>query len=760
MTSQFRDQFDLDVDIARLETARAQRMVQVVKSGVFDGVRFVGCVSDCQGLEAVVVDLSVPLGQKDVVNDIRNQEPIAVVFGSTDILPQVYPLRDNFPFHLPHVNVALKHLPRSLCLSDQPIEQQISDYTAIKMLRRAQWWLERSAYGQLHGDEQPLDPMFVDSQIQIIVDKDVISANHVIGRYTSSHENSPIRLYATSQADLESDDFTEEFCNFIAVDTLAVSHGALNWVPTNLKQLVEVYGDSGVDIREQLMGKLKEIAYNGVRRNVLAARLVMLLSTEIATTEGRKYLQRKAYLSNVSTGELGAALGIFERTECGGWGLLLDYTAPDETCMENIQVFGSDLNFNLTRDSAAQYSNLDDKDVRKVTLIGAGAVGSHFSLSVARAGLGEWHIIDNDFLLPHNLARHALDPSYLGSAKAEANANVIRMLLQDKKAAIGYVRRIGDDGIQEDLVSAFDDTSEIVDASASVSLARRLASYPEITSPVTSIFFTPSGDDGVMLSEDVERSTKLDCVEHHYYWMVASSPMLERHIHQPGKSIPIGGCRTPSARIAETQVGLLSSVIAGRWVQNRRPSSAQVNIWCGSDDWETINHISECVPDFLTVKVADWVINVSSQVLERIVEIKLDISPKETGGIVVGAWDKVRKVGYVVGVFDAPADSRHSELSFVRGFVGVYKTITNLESLTLGNLTYVGEWHSHPPGASSNASEDDLLLLSWVNDNVEPFEAPPLMIIAADEGYRILCQIGTEIFEVLIDSDLSTNSVE
>ena len=109
--------------------------------------------------------MSVPLGQKDAVNDIKSIERVAIVFGGDEQLPSAYPLREDFPFHLPHVNVALKDHPRSLCLSDQSTATQIRDYTAIKFLHRVQWWLERSAYGELHGDEQPLDPMFSDSQI-------------------------------------------------------------------------------------------------------------------------------------------------------------------------------------------------------------------------------------------------------------------------------------------------------------------------------------------------------------------------------------------------------------------------------------------------------------------------------------------------------------------------------------------------------------------------------------------------------------------
>ena len=73
MTSHFSNQFSVEIDPRKLKSARAQRMVQVVGSGDFDGVGFVGCVVDqLECLEAVVLDVSVPLGQKDAVNDIKS----------------------------------------------------------------------------------------------------------------------------------------------------------------------------------------------------------------------------------------------------------------------------------------------------------------------------------------------------------------------------------------------------------------------------------------------------------------------------------------------------------------------------------------------------------------------------------------------------------------------------------------------------------------------------------------------------------------
>jgi tRNA A37 threonylcarbamoyladenosine dehydratase len=46
-------------------------------------------------------------------------------------------------------------------------------------------------------------------------------------------------------------------------------------------------------------------------------------------------------------------------------------------------------------------------EVRHFCLFGAGALGSQLMNNLSRAGFGRWTIVDNDKLLPHNLARNA-----------------------------------------------------------------------------------------------------------------------------------------------------------------------------------------------------------------------------------------------------------------------------------------------------------------------------------------------------------------
>ena len=58
----------------------------------------------------------------------------------------------------------------------------------------------------------------------------------------------------------------------------------------------------------------------------------------------------------------------------------------------------------------------------------------------------------------------------------------------------------------------------------------------------------------------------------------------------------------------------------------------------------------------------------------------------------------------------------------------------NVHAITAGNVSYIGEWHSHPNGASLNRSDDDDNLFEWLQRHMRSIGRPPLMLIAGDKG--------------------------
>lgn len=67
----------------------------------------------------------------------------------------------------------------------------------------------------------------------------------------------------------------------------------------------------------------------------------------------------------------------------------------------------------------------DPKDARPVTLIGAGSVGSHVALMLAKAGVRDLTVFDHDGVESHNIPASAYRPKDLGRRKVEALRDLV-----------------------------------------------------------------------------------------------------------------------------------------------------------------------------------------------------------------------------------------------------------------------------------------------------------------------------------------------
>ena len=76
-----------------------------------------------------------------------------------------------------------------------------------------------------------------------------------------------------------------------------------------------------------------------------------------------------------------------------------------------------------------------------VAAVGVGALGSQVCLNLARAGWGQWTYVDTDYLLPHNLARHALPGGAKGMPKAAALALMVNETIVGEPLAAA-IRRL------------------------------------------------------------------------------------------------------------------------------------------------------------------------------------------------------------------------------------------------------------------------------------------------------------------------------
>lgn len=80
---------------------------------------------------------------------------------------------------------------------------------------------------------------------------------------------------------------------------------------------------------------------------------------------------------------------------------------------------------------------------KSVAIIGLGSVGSKLAVSLARAGVRRFVLVDDDVLAPHNLLRHELDWREVGLHKVTAIDKAIKLVAPDAVVQTHRLRLVG-----------------------------------------------------------------------------------------------------------------------------------------------------------------------------------------------------------------------------------------------------------------------------------------------------------------------------
>jgi len=319
----------------------------------------------------------------------------------------------------------------------------------------------------------------------------------------------------------------------------------------------------------------------------------------------------------------------------------------------------------------------------------------------------------------------------VATSKAMALAAVANRTISGPAVARAIVADVLSPGVaKQETEDALDGAAMIVDMTASVPVARYLAHEVKSSGRRVSLFLNPSGSDLVMLAEDNDRKIPLDWLEMIYYRELVRQRPLESHLSRAGDRVRYGqSCRDLSSTIPQEKVALHASIgsRAVRAVQSE--TSAMIAIW-RSDDEMNVAKVG-LRPELPVVeKYGDWILYTDQALLDKIHRLRADRLPRETGGVLVGAFDKQRKILYVVDVINSPPDSQEQPTLYIRGSAGLSAELERIRRVTAGGLDYVGEWHSHPEGVPCRCSPDDRRVFQWLTDLMRPEGSPPVMLIA------------------------------
>jgi len=729
MTAAFLQPHGIVVAPTILTIPRARALAELICSGRLPYVALVDCFQHCSSTdsaeETVVFDADIERPQYSL-HEIRRKERIGVTFlQADDCYPEVVALRPDFP-RVPHTNLRAAEFPRSLCLYDQPWSHVTLRWTPTAFVERIRFWLAETAKGSLHEDDQPLEPLLVGNGYHIILPADCFKGE--TGGIYQELKISPAFSSKDCRAFIAEKGAAAEGLPYVALSFVAEPqmHGAIRHAPHSLRELHTFLKPAGVALIESLREKLADWNTDSLRnKRILFVVAFPLTRTGAATVESTDLW---VFLTMKSVADVGIAIGLWEESYHGlGLAIVPDPAADGSTIPLDIV----SPHFDISRHSAAAASGLE-ADERPSVAIGAGALGSQTLTLLAQSGFGAWCVIDEDILLPHNLARHALDCTAIGMPKAAAVAMKLRKIYPENRPLKYFESDILHPGAQTERIAEELRSAELLlDLAASIPVSRYLAHEAPGTGRRVALFLNPRGNDLVLLAEDEARAVALDCLEMQYYRAISQHPELHNHLTPPeGRLRYARSCRDVSSTIPNHAVAMHAAIGAKGIRQALENDGAAIYIWTSDPRTLNVRQVAITPAQVQRNQHGPWTLVVDDYVQRRISELRQAKLPRETGGVLLGAYDLDRKIVYVVDTIPSPPDSKEWPTLYIRGKKGLAGEVEKVCAITDGQLEYIGEWHSHPDNCVCTPSDDDLQVFEWLTQNMADAGLPALMAIA------------------------------
>ncbi|MBX3109938.1 MAG: Mov34/MPN/PAD-1 family protein [Fimbriimonadaceae bacterium] len=721
------------MELEQLSLARARDLARLVNDGISPFVRLLECRRQVDGRETVLLEVEATVSQRPKIS-IERVERISVTFRpNDDWYPDIRALRMDFPRRsVLHLNLVPAEESASLCLFELPWNDIKLRLTANELLFRLQTWLSDSASGSLHRGDQPLEPPYfygaplshlilsprVGSSLQarsqpVLLD---VSVHHPHITFIQNRDGR--RCNAETPQSL-----------LVAVQSRPHEHCVLFNTPKTFKDLNEQFAEVGINLAEAVqLALLKEESKGDAHFTRFGSLIVvaaLLRQRSADSTPETHYVAFLCTPENKDAGVVGVARALGLR---GG-------TANDG---ETVQVFQLAVRPELTPDQAALYSGHEPITAPFVA-IGAGAIGSQILNIAVRGGMPNWAVIDNDILLPHNLVRHTLGGEWLGVPKAIAVSAEINNLFDEESVTpvVADFQNLGEAEVQ--VKDALSKAAAVLDLSASVSVARDLALNDSFEAKRASIFVSPSGRDLVFIGEDSGRRWRLDRLEAQYYRAVAEESSLSGHLLG---AQTVGSCRHVTSKVPQELMGLHASQsvrLLRRWLKDGGPLLTVLST--NREDESCRQTRIELGEPIYVNPPGEWKIETDTKFLAALFEQRAAHLPNETGGVLLGQIDVQRRVMYVCHQIPAPPDSKHQPTMYIRGNEGLAAAYEEVQKRTMGQLVYLGEWHSHPDRVPCKPSVDDILAGGWLAEKTRENSLPGLMLIVGEEEQTcwVLC---------------------
>ena len=702
------------------------------------------------GSEVIVLRIGVSVPSRSPFG-ILKEERIAI--GCSDAahrLLKAYALRKDFP-RLPHINLVPKGSPVELCLFDVPFMDAMYKESMIGYIERVKHWLDRAAVGELHQDEQGMEPFLLNTVGDIVIDSDVelkIVQNRSGVFYAPKLMVEPgernRRLYlelSPHQAENRENHFILFHIKGKSTASQCINYSPVNY--TELADLIEEKLSISLDQEIYALFRILHGSKEGLRhykdRSIILMICIPRLSS-IGKVSGHEIV---AFHIIASLMDLGKALGIIgevRKKKREPVIVLLNEVKGERSELAKVLTLPFSVVRPLTKKLANEMAGINPETTSvSFCAIGMGALGSQVVMNLARQGFSSWSLIDNDILLPHNFARHALSALYRGNSKALSIKREIEFLLENVNPRHSYdeLRNLlhnKDEGIFG--------ASIILDFTASYSVFLDLAYLATERPRVLSSYMCGGGSASVLLSERPDRTVRLDDVDLQLK-ILALENVSVRTIYKTlqRKQLTYSlSCSSRTTVMAQDFVAIHSGLIARQIKAAISDSNGRCYVNLIQDDGFGV-HVEEFIPSPVEIhESCGWQLRITQSALDEMKQFRYEKLPNETGGILIGWINSFRKLIYVGKALPAPPDSEERPYYFRRGKQGLHTKVQEIQRSSNGDLYFVGEWHSHPPFSSISQSGDDLNAMATLSRCMLENSLPGVMIILGDSG-KIGCYV-------------------
>ncbi len=454
---------------------------------------------------------------------IKNRERLALAFYHDDTIePETRALRKDFPTGM-HQYAVNEGEAISICLYYEPWSSTRRHWTAETHLRKILWWLERAASGNLHQEDQPLEPLFYSSGMKLVLPPDFytrLEQDDHPELLLFGNESCVMAVWKSDAVGLSLPN--RQGLRAMILSLPPIQHANIERLPSSLGDLHHVLQVRGADLRVLLKDAISEsIPSDGMRKSDECILLVMRIPLCRGSAPSTEQIQTVAFLIQSDICSLGVKLDVLslDRDQSKFFKLILigGKQRSESTSWHDIEIGPADIVFANSMESAQAFSGVSRGSADFAGLLaGVGSLGSMLAEIWASEGWGQWTYLDYDRVEAHNIVRHTA--KYLDTGLHKVHV-VARNVTTNYYPGLVEPHAIPDSAVNFEnaaICKAYSESALVVDASTTLDVPREIALHDEAPRSM-SAFFTPNGQSSVLLTEDQDRNIRLDSLEAQYY---------------------------------------------------------------------------------------------------------------------------------------------------------------------------------------------------------------------------------------------------